>query len=406
MSQVTLKPLSQALIAAFARVGVHIGPASAPDIIASTFGFWTGKLSRDYKTPYVVAPATTLTPIPPSHLHLARIIDRLKSVAKVDEWKAQELAAVTQNTVREFALRIDTQAIFFDTDFAGDRSSILKAMHDPDFSPVQASVAIGTGDLPLPPLRLDEHLALLGPERTSGASLAENVARYATFLWQKPPRGHRNTDSAFADRVEYRGKTAVSAEFGLGFCLVHAMPRFREPDAVDFYVVAPMLHYSPHLQGWYPGGVQPFAFAGPNGFSRSEHSLPDLIGASVSSLPRVAVCPECMGITTQIGNGTQHECDGDGPDARRLIAILHKRFDSGQTTFTTTELRADVPPRRLARGTPGKGLVDEADLDAFLHTHRATLKIRIFEGTWTLVRKPPIDLEQRAAEATATSSGA
>jgi hypothetical protein len=37
-------------------------------------------------------------------------------------------------------------------------------------------------------------------------------------------------------------------------------------------------------------------------------------------------------------------------------------------------------------------------LENFLYTHRLTLKLRQFEHTWTVMRRPTIDLESRATQ--------
>jgi hypothetical protein len=42
------KPLSTAVFDACKREGVRVGPASVPELIAAAFGFWTGKLARDF----------------------------------------------------------------------------------------------------------------------------------------------------------------------------------------------------------------------------------------------------------------------------------------------------------------------------------------------------------------------
>jgi hypothetical protein len=81
-----------------------------------------------------------------------------------------------------------------------------------------------------------------------------------------------------------------------------------------------------------------------------------------------------------------HRCPSIGPDAAGLVDVLRSRFDREEKRFTAKELLEEVGPRH-----GGRAVTVEA-LQAYLHTHRATLGLRAFEEIWTLVRRPTITL--------------
>ncbi|WP_321935420.1 hypothetical protein [Paraburkholderia sp. J8-2] len=393
-----LKPVSKALIAAFAREGVRVGPSTGPDLIVSTYGFWTAQLAFEYATPFIIAPAPKLTRETPAHMHLKWTIERIKGIAKVDDWKAQQLAAITNDVVRESGLSIDMQAVVFDQRLATTRERILKALRDPDFPPVHASVAIGAGLLPEAMSSLDAHLAQMGPERALGpgghGTIAEVVARDATYLWQRPPRELREFESAFVDWVHMRDNKPFSAEIGLGFCLLQPYVSAGRRQLPNYSVFSPILHYREGSQ-WRMSGIPSTSYREAEPFTRGQRPLAEVIGAPVTTLQRAAVCPACMDVFAPASANAPHRCPDGGPHARHLVDTLRARYDSGSTTFTASELNKDSRPR------PGSqdGVVAVQALEQFLLTHRATLGLRAFNGTWALMRRPTIMLTAGASPA-------
>ncbi|MFM0122827.1 hypothetical protein P0D73_28695 [Paraburkholderia sp. RL18-101-BIB-B] len=391
------KAISADLIAAFAREGEHIGPASVSEIIVTAFGFWTAKLAREYETPFIVVAVPTTHPELPAHLHLRWVIERIKKLLKVDEWKAQKLASITLDLVRKFGLRIDMHSVLFDEHLEHSRTKILKALHDPDFPPAQASVAIGAGVLPWPETSLAARLELIGQD----LNFAEVVSRDTTYLWNRPPRDLREVDSVYLDRVDMRDNKPFSAELGLGFSLVKPYAGVGRKPSQNYQLFAPILHYRATPNKWRTSGIVSTTYYETDRVARGGHSLADMIGAPLMSLPRVHVCPACMAVFAP--RIAPHRCKESGPHALHLVEILQTRFDTGHTVFTAKEMLADARP---PRGRSGDTVTQEA-LEEFLHAYRGSLALRAFEGTWKLMHKPAIKLKASATpEASAPHAGA
>ena len=397
-SPISLKPISKALIAAYAREGVRVGPASGPELIVSTFGLWSGKLAVEHGTPFVLADATQMTPDLPPHMHLRWTIERIKKIVKVDDWKAQQLAAITIDLVRKAGLRIDAQAVLFDRRHESMRARILKALVDPNFPPVHASAAIGADLLPCPPTSLGAHFELIGPDRPMGpggyGTVVETVARDAAYLWATPSRELREADSAFTDRFEMRNGKPHSASLGLGFCLVLPFIGIDRARSQNYALFSPALHYRQPGPLWRTSGIASSTYREADTVARGGPALADIIGVPVTSLPRADVCPACMSVFVRGPGIAEHHCDASGPDARHIVSFLRGRFDAGRTSFTTDDLLSDA---HAPRGRNGR-VVSRDVLDNFLYTHRLTLKLRQFEHTWTVMRRPTIDLEPRATQ--------
>lgn len=394
-SKALIKPISKALRDAFAREGVIVGPSTGPDLVFCTAGFWQAALALEFETPFVIAPYRQNSGRDlPVHLHMRNAIECIKAIAKVDDWKAQQLAAIAIDVVRKSGLRIDMQAVLFDEALAGSRERILKAAHDPDFPPVQASVAIGAGMLPQPPTNRATHLEMLGPERVMGpgvqGTVAEIVANDPTFLLRRPPRDMREFEAAFLDSVRvYEGK-ANGAELGLGFCLVQpwvSVGRWKAPNSHHLFL--PHLHHhSRYGSDWHMSGIISASYREKDVLTGQPRPLEEVIDAPVPSLPRAEVCPGCLAIFVSESGIAAHRCSDIGPDAAHLVHTLRKRFDKGNVRFSASELITEVQPRQ--GGHENVGGPDA--LESYLLRHRATLKLRPFEGTWTLVRKPTIKL--------------
>ena len=390
-SPVSLKPIGKALIAAYAREGVCIGPACGPDLTVSTYGFWTAKLAFEYGTPFYFAPPAPMARDLPAETHMKRATERIQRITEVDPETAKQLAAITIEVVRKSGLRIDMQAVLFDDAFTGTQERILKALHDPDNPPVQASVAIGAGVLPQPPTSLAEHLGLIGPERILGpgipGTVAEAVARDATYVWRHPSRDFREFESAYVDWVTLREGLPVAAEIGLGFCLVQPFIGPGRAAPRNHHIYSPILHYRAQRPVWHTDGIVSTSYR-ENIMTRGELPLADVIGSPLTSLPRAEVCPACLAVFARAPGIAPHRCSTSGPHAGHLLDVLRARFDAGEKTFTARELLKDVRPR----GGRHEGMGAAEALHKFLHTHRATLHLRDFDGTWALMSRPGINL--------------
>ncbi|MGF6440207.1 hypothetical protein [Paraburkholderia youngii] len=398
-SPVSLKPINKLLIAAYAREGVRAGPASGPDLTVSAFGFWTAKLALEYGTPFVVAPVSQTTREIPAHMHLRWVIERVKKILDVDDWTAQKLAAITMDVVRQSGLRVDMQAVLFDERLEKSRAKILKALHDPDFPPAQASVAIGAGLLPWPETSLAALLELIGQDFT----FAEVVSRNPTYLWNGVPRDLSEVDSAHLDWVDLRDGKPVAAELGLGLCLVQPYDGVGRTPSQNYHLFSPILHYRAAQPTWHTSGIVSTSYRETDRVARGGRSLADMIGGPVTSLPRVHVCPACMAVYAERPGATPHRCKVGGPNARDLVKKLRARFGTGRTAFTAKDLLADAGPP-LDRN--GVAVTPEA-LEDFLHAYRGSLGLRAFDGTWNLMRNPAIKLERSAAaDASETRPGA
>ncbi|WP_155416974.1 hypothetical protein [Chromobacterium violaceum] len=377
-SSALLKPISSKLIEAFAHEGVHIGPAKALEFILWCLGFWTSKLARDFKTPLAVTPGSGhVHDSLPQHLHLRLVIDRIKSVQKVDEWVAQRAASVTLEVVRSSGLHVNTLKVLFDPAYADSRDRIFKAMSDPDFPPTQATISIALGKLPaLPAVSLAERLNWIGPALALNGTVSEMVARTPTFLWDEPSRELRETHLSLTDKVDWRDGKLHSAELGLGFCLVR---QEQYKGRVYTGIISPAAHYHARDErGWSASAI---GQSGSNDEARAR-SLATIIGKPVSSLPRLKICPVCLALYSDDLEDLHHVCDGALVDARRVLAGLRVFSESEKSTFTTEDLVAF-----LKQGVDGSPRVTNDIVESFLKMHRHTLRIRSIKGQWHLVRQ-------------------
>ena len=384
-----LKPISKMLIAAFAREGVQIGPATAPEFIMGSLGFWTAKLARDFSTPLVIVHGQEHANSLPPHMHLRRVIERINKVLGVDEWTAQRLASVTLEVVRGSGLQVNALQVLFDPTYAHSRERIFKAMFDPDFPPTQASVAICIGKLPpLPATSLAERLKWIGPAmKMNGGAVVESVTERPTFLWNEPSREISQTHPALIDNVNMRGGKPHDAELGLGFCLVQQTRDLR--GEVDYVIFAPIVGYRDQdKRGWHPSGILRSNLREEFRVRQGKRPLLDIIGKPLSLLPRLKVCAACLAIHSDDRDDLHHACERVAVNAQQVLMSLRTFSHSGKTIFTAEELAAKV---QFDDQGVNEGVTADA-VEILLRTHGYSLGVWSMQGQWRLARQSKLQL--------------
>jgi hypothetical protein len=344
-----LKPVSKSLIAEFGNEGVSLKATHSYELISAAFGLWAHELAREYDVPFDTCGLEDF-PGAQAQFDEAFLINRVAQLCQLDEWKAQRMAQLVLDVLKRARLRINGTKILFAPANEEHRNRIFKALKNPHFPPIHASVAIGNGDLPsLPVTSLRDRLQMVGPERLkSGETLHNLVARAKTYLWLFPRMDFKGAAYAYADSMIATGRS--TAELGLGFCVVQ--PYILPMEGKQRYIiVSPLLHYrkdqqdswrvtmlsSSHLESLTP---RPW--------------LSDILEHETNDIHELKVCPNCLEFYSDDLPELNRSCSCTGSDVARIHAILNDWRASGRFEITTIQLLECVKDQeyQVDRDTP------------------------------------------------------
>ncbi|WP_104428450.1 hypothetical protein [Methylobacter tundripaludum] len=371
IKKLDLKPISKTLITEFGNDGVVLKATHSYQLISAAFGLWAHELTQKYDIPFDTYGHETFPGAQPQ-FNERFLIERVTQLCQLDEWKAQHMTQVVLDVLKRAKLRINGIKILFISANEDHRISIFKALKNPIFPPIHASVAIANGDLPpIPATNLRDRVQMVGPKNMMGGTLHNLVARAKSYLWIFPPADLKEAAYAYADRIITEGPQPT-AELGLGFCVVQPF-KLSADEAQRYTIITPILDYRKNRRS--PWDVTMLSS------SKLESLTPrpwfsDIMERGDDNIYELKVCPNCLALYSDDLPELKRSCSCIGSDVADIHTILNDWRAAGRFEITTIQMLECLKGEyQVNRDTPVNESKNAA-FGRFLRKNEATFGIR------------------------------
>lgn len=334
-----LKPVSKKLIQVFSDEGITLKPTTSYQLISAAYGLWAHELAREFEVPFESYPVSDVKsePFPGAlpQFNEGYLVERISKLLELEEWKAQHLSQVVLSELRTSRLRINGLKVLFNQELSEDRESIFKALRNPVFPPIHASVAIAEGRLPqLPVSTLHERLNFVGSSRIGSGSLHNLVARSSLRILDFPSADIKSAAHAYADSFNSQGQS--SAELGLGFCLIYEEQRPKQFGR-RFSVIVPVLSWRSQNNMWSSVTLLSNQIR-ENLQSDEWKAITDVTSSGLRGLPELNICPNCLELFSDDSDDLSRKCSCTGDQAFKTLEFINNLRVKGAPEVTTIDV--------------------------------------------------------------------
>lgn len=338
-----LKPVSKKLIEVFSDQGITLKPTISYQLIAAAYGLWAHELARKFEVPFESYSASSVKSEPLygvlPQFNEGYLVERISKLLELDEWKAQYLAQVVLTELRSSKLRINCVKVLFNQELRENRDSILKALRNPVFPPIHASVAIAGGHLPpLPVSTLHERLNFVGSSQIGAGSLHNLVAKNSVRILDFPSADITSAALAYSDSFNSQGQS--SAELGCGFCLIYET-ELSKRFGRRYSVVIPLFSWRSQGNTWSSYSLLSKQIH--ERFQSDEwNALTNATSSGIEGLPKLNVCPNCLELFSDDSDDLSRKCSCTGDQAFKIIEYIDSLRRKGAADVTTIEVIAHL----------------------------------------------------------------